>query len=82
MSITISDPALLAQIRQASGVVDVKDPSGKLLGAFIAEGYGKLPSGVQSPISKEEFEQARGQQGGRPLGDILKDLEARHGARS
>jgi hypothetical protein len=34
---------------------------------------------VRSPISDAEFEEARKQKGGRPLADILKDLEQKYG---
>jgi hypothetical protein len=59
MSITITDPALLAQLTQAGGVVELKDPSGRVIGTFLRKGYGKLPPGVKSPISDAEFEEAR-----------------------
>jgi hypothetical protein len=59
MSITITDPALLAQLTQAGGVVELKDPSGRVIGTFLRESYGKLPPGVKSPISDAEFEEAR-----------------------
>jgi hypothetical protein len=59
MSITITDPALLAQLTQAGGVVEVKDPTGRVIGTFILDGYGKLPPGVKSPYTDEEIEEAR-----------------------
>ena len=59
MSITITDPALLAQLTQVSGVVELKDPTGRVIGTLLPEGYGKLPPGVKSPVSDEEFEEAR-----------------------
>ncbi len=46
MSITITDPALLAQLRQAGGAVELKDPEGNVLGIFVIEGLGKLPPRV------------------------------------
>jgi hypothetical protein len=78
MSITITDPALLAQLRQAGEIVELKDPEGKLLGRVSGLGLGKLPPGVKSPFSPEEMEERRRKhRGGRPLKDILRDLEAR-----
>jgi hypothetical protein len=77
MSITITDPNLLAQLRQAGDVVELKDPDGKVLGRFNAEGRGKLPPGVVSPFTREEMEERRRtQRSGRPLKDILRDLES------
>ncbi len=78
MSITITDPGLLAQLRQAGATVELKDPDGNVLGLFAAEGRGKLPPGVTSPFTREEMEERRrNNRTGRPLKDILRDLEAR-----
>ena len=78
MSITITDPALLAQLRQASAVVEFRDPDGNVLGTFAAEGLGKLPPGAKSPFTREEMEERRQKhRSGRPLKDILRDLEGR-----
>ncbi|QJW96753.1 hypothetical protein [Frigoriglobus tundricola] len=77
MSITITDPALLAQLRQAGHTVELKDPEGNVLGTFAVEGLGKLPPGVKSPFTREEMEERRRtQRSGRPLKDILHGLEA------
>jgi hypothetical protein len=59
MSVTITDPALLAQLAAAPGCVELRDPSGRVIGTFFLEGYGVPPPGVTSPISDEEFEEAR-----------------------
>jgi hypothetical protein len=79
MSITITDPALLAQLTQAGSLVDIRDPSGNIIGRFIQENGRPLPPGVKSPITDEEFEEARKQTGGRPLADIIRDLERKYG---
>jgi hypothetical protein len=80
MSITIADPGLLAQLRQANAVVELRDPDGNILGTFAVEGSGKLPPGVKSPFTPEEMEARRQKhRGGRPLKDILRDLEGRGG---
>ena len=54
MSITVTDPSLLSQLTTGSEV-ELKDPSGKVLGVFLPEGLGKLPPGVKSPFSDEEM---------------------------
>jgi hypothetical protein len=77
MSIKISDPVLLAQFTQASerievcdptgrvigvflaGHIDVRDEASQLLGTFMPGAPGQLPPGVKSPVSDEEFEEAR-----------------------
>ena len=77
MSITVTDPALLSLLETEVNV-EIKDPTGRLLGVFVPEGLGKLPSGVKSPFSDEEMERRRrAPKVGRPLADILRDLEAR-----
>jgi hypothetical protein len=78
MSITISDPALLAQLAAIQGEVELKDPSGRTVAKVTREWDGKLPPGVKSPISDEEFERLRQtQRPGRKLADIIRDLEGR-----
>lgn len=81
MSITITDTNLLAQLTGASGYIELREPGGRVIGTFFQEGYGKPPPGMKSPISDEEFEEARKQTGGRSLAEILRDLEQKHGRR-
>ncbi|MBN9520935.1 hypothetical protein J0H58_20840 [bacterium] len=76
MSITIADPVLLAQLREA-GSAELRDPEGNVLGVFAAEGLGRLPPGVTSPFTDEERAEMRKERSGRPLADVLRDLEAR-----
>jgi len=77
MSITITDPQLLAQLAAAEGVVELMDPSGRVVARTITDWPGKLPPGVVSPISVEERAERRKDRTGRPLKDIIRDLEAR-----
>ncbi len=75
-SVTITDPAVLAQLLKSDGVVEVRDPSGRVLGTFRGE-VGRLPAGVKSPVSEEELERRRAAyRDGKPLADILKRLQA------
>ncbi len=77
MSITITDPGLLAQLAQSSGVVELKDPNGRALGTFTPEPFGKPPPGYTPPISEEEIERRRQlYQNGKPLAEILKRLQS------
>ncbi len=78
-TITITDPELLAKLSAAPGFIEMRDPAGRVLGTFFLEGYGQLPPGVKSPISDEEFEEARKQTGGKPLAEILKRFQAGDG---
>lgn len=76
MSITITDPILLKQLA-ASGEVEFKDPTGRTIGKFVPDWPGKLPPGVKSPFTEEQLAELRKQRTGRPLADILRDLEGR-----
>lgn len=76
MSITINDPNLLSQL-STGDQVELKDPSGNLLGVFVPRGLGVPPPGVKSPFTDEELAELRKQRTGRPLKDILRDLEAK-----
>jgi hypothetical protein len=77
MSIIVNDPALLSQLATGDEV-ELRDPSGRVLGVFIPQGPGALPPGVRSPFTDEELAARRKQpRTGRPLADILRDLRAR-----
>ena len=76
MSIVITDAALVQTLVQMSGTVEVRDGNGNFLGTF-APPVGNLPPGVRSPFTTEEIERRRGQPDGRPLVEILRDLEKR-----
>jgi hypothetical protein len=77
MSITVTDPSLLSQLT-AGAEVELKDPAGIVLGVFVPKGLGKLPPGVKSPFSDEEMaERRKAAKVGRPLADVLRDIEKR-----
>jgi hypothetical protein len=77
MSITVTDLALLTQLRQTADVVELLDPDGNVIGTFAAGESGQLPPGVESPFSESELAELRKQKSGRPLADILADLRKR-----
>jgi hypothetical protein len=80
MSITIHDPALLEQLTSITGQVELRDPSGQLVGTLFREVYGVPPPGVRSPVSDEEFEELRKDPSpGRSLSEILRDLREKYG---
>lgn len=74
--IQITDP-VLADLFAKSGAVELTDATGRVLGRFLPENYGKLPPGVKSPFTEEELAERRKDRSGRPLADILRDLEGR-----
>ena len=58
MSITITDPALLAQLAALSGTVEVRRPDGDSVGTFRAK--------ATSPISDEELDHQQQFRDGKP----------------
>ncbi len=77
MTITITDPVLVAQLLNSDGTVVLQSPEGRVLGQFKAEGLYKLPPGVKSPFTEEQLQELRKDRTGRPLKDILRDLKER-----
>ena len=77
MTITITDPVLVAQLLNSDGTVVLQSPEGRVLGQFKAEGLYKLPPGVKSPFTEEQVQELRKDRTGRPLKDILRDLQGR-----
>ena len=76
MKITITDPALLAQLAGVGLTADLYDPDGRMIGVFSPP-RGVPPPGVKSPFTEEEMAERRKQQlPGRPLADILRDRVA------
>jgi hypothetical protein len=74
MSITITDPALIAALEAAAAGTPLRHPDGHII-CQVAAPY-SLPPGVKSPFTPEEVAEYRKQKTGRPLADILRDLEA------
>ena len=58
-SITITDPALLAQLAATTGPVVFRGPNGECVRMGALAAAGEPPPGFKSPISDEEFEEAR-----------------------
>lgn len=78
MSITVTDPALIEALRNAAEGMELRDPSGILLGVIAARNPSALPPGVSSPFSDEEMNRRRKNPGPtKKLADILRDLEGR-----
>ena len=77
MSITINDPELLDKLRNAEAALEFVDPDGRALGTFAATEFGRLPPGVVSPFTEAEMAERRKNRTGRPLAEVLRDLQAR-----
>lgn len=77
MTITITDPELLARLRAVTGRVELRDPEGNLLIEADATNFCPVPPGVKSPFTGVELADLRKQRTGRPLAEILRDIQAR-----
>jgi hypothetical protein len=75
---TVSDPKFLDAIEKSKDGLELRDPTGSYLGRVEKEWLGKLPPGLKSPLSDEEFEERKKDPDeGRTLLEILADLERR-----
>jgi hypothetical protein len=72
MELVISDPAIVQQLRQAQTTVKLIDYAGNVIGRFVPK-----PAAPEEPPITEEELRRRAQEPGRPLADILADLEKR-----
>ena len=73
MTRLIVDPEAVPEFRQAKSTVEVVDGAGRLLGHFVPA----LPAGKEPAISDEELHRREQRGGGRPLAQVLADLERR-----
>ena len=78
--IVVSDPELLAKLAAANGQIIFEGPTGDPVKTVETVPFGALPPGVKSPISDEEFEEARKQPDGSPLSDVWKRIHERFGS--
>ena len=73
MTQLILDASALAILPKLTESVELLDESGRTLGQFHPT---PRQEASRSPFSREEIERRRLQKTGRPLADILRDLEA------
>ena len=79
MSSVVLDSEALARLRQAEGLVEIRDQAGQLVGYFTpprehpprASAY----RDVDVPFTDEDLDRFESEPGGRALDQILKDLE-------
>jgi len=79
MTRVTADAVLMSKLGNCRTLVEVCDDSGRLLGYFHPVGVPRESNGCSnlSPISDEDIEKCRTQRTGRPLSEILADLERR-----
>ncbi len=58
-TIVIHDPALLAKLATSDGTIVFRGPNGECVRMADPVPAGQLPAGIKSPITDEEFQEAR-----------------------
>lgn len=77
MNRVVVDPATLAKLRDVWETLDLCDDNGQVVGRFIPMVDRTKCADLEPQISEEELDRRERVGGGRPLVDILKDLERR-----
>jgi hypothetical protein len=79
-TITITDPEVLKQLAEAKGLIEFRDPTGKIL--FTTNGtIWAPPPGYIPPISEEELtRRSQTCRSGISTAEVLRDLQAKYGA--
>lgn len=75
MTRMIVDPQISAKFRDVEEHVELDDESGSLVGYFIPGVDKSLYESVEVPVSDDELRRRQAKGGGRPLADIVADLE-------
>ncbi|HEY3788055.1 MAG TPA: hypothetical protein VGL71_04330 [Urbifossiella sp.] len=58
-TVVVTDPELLAKLASSDNLIVFKGPNGEYVRLAGPAPHGQLPAGFKSPISDEEFEEAR-----------------------
>lgn len=77
MNRVIIDPATLAKLQDAQQTLDLCDESGRVVGRFIPLVDRSVCVDLEPRISEAELDRRERNGGGRPLADIIRDLEKR-----
>ena len=77
MNRIIVDESAKTQLLRAEEPCEVVDLAGNKLGYFTPKLDPSLYEGLEPPFSEEELRRASEEEGGRPLREILADLEGR-----
>ena len=72
--ITLNDD-VVAQLQQTRGRAEIRDAAGRVIGFFEPLDAPTEAWDSEIPFTEEEIERFRAEPGGRPLEEILRDLE-------
>lgn len=74
MTRLVLDPATVAQICSSRQPIEVCDNTGTVVGVLVPAAVRSI---LEPQVSEDELQRREHQRGGRPLADILADLEKR-----
>ncbi len=77
MSTLVLDESAANQLKSACECAQLRDEKGTLLGYFHPVATPENCDQYECPLSEEELDRRDREGGGRPLADILRDLESR-----
>lgn len=77
MNRVIVDPATLVRLRDVQNTLELCDDFGQVVGHFVPVVAPSERAGLEPRVSEEELDRRERVGGGRPLADILTDLEKR-----
>ncbi len=79
MAQMILEPTLRSRFGQSESEVELRDEQGELVGYFVPPPLHRelILAWSRSHVSEDDLEVARREPAGRPLADILKDLDQR-----
>jgi hypothetical protein len=75
MTRVVLDDATLAKLVHVTQTVDLCDPKGRVIGRFVPIIDAARYVGREPDITEEELQRRERQGGGRPLAEIMRDLE-------
>lgn len=71
------DQVVRSKLGGLDSPLELCDETGRVVGHFIPVEDHSIYEGVESPVSDEELDRRLREESGRPLEDILRDLESR-----
>ena len=77
MNRVVVDPVTLAKLRDAWQTLELCDDSGRVVGRFVPLVEPAVRAKLEPQVTEEELDRRERAGGGRPLADILGDLEKR-----
>lgn len=79
MARVVMDEWLAKNLKDAAGAVELVDENGRVVGVYAPSKRWVAPPGCEPPFTDEEMDELSKVRTGRPLADIIRDLERKYG---